>query len=91
MKEYLIKMKKVLSSLLITFILITSCTTSNNTNKPEVFLQKNYTAGQNIEVKYTEDLGYESVKAFLVSDSNSIVESYGRQKYNTSFFVNRFF
>ena len=83
-------MKKVLSSLLITFILITSCTTSNSTNKPEVFLQKKYTAGQNIEVKYTKDLGYESVKAFLISDNNSIVESYGRQKYNTSFFVNRF-
>ncbi len=83
-------MKKGLSSLLIIFILLTSCTTSNSTNKPEVFLQKNYTAGQNIEVKYTEDLGYESVKAFLISDNNNIIENYGRQKYNTSFFVNRF-
>jgi len=87
MKE--IKLDKIFCFFII-FLLI-SCSNADLKEKIDLEVEKNQiTSGKSFKLSYTKNLDYKTVNAFLISNKEEIIESYGIQKYKDSFIINRF-
>ena len=87
MKE--IKLDKVFCFLIV--LLLNCCSNADLKEKIELEVEKSQiTSGQSFKVSYTKNLDYKTVRAFLISNKEEIIESYGIQEYKNSFIVNRF-
>jgi len=68
-----------------------SCDTALENEKIYVDSEKDLISGQSININYDSKVKYKSVNVLLKSKSNdSIIENYGTQPFNNSYYINRF-
>ena len=82
--------KKLYYYVILLFMTI-ACTSSINTSKLEVQTEKELISGQNLEIFYDDFYEFDYVDVTLKSNNTKkVIEDYGRQLYNSSFYINRF-